>query len=586
MVEMAKGVLEDSLKQLNLNDMSGGLVTSTGPFALSANQTPDSLNVFAYQGQLLFRGGMTQFCTLPGPTDGDFTYVDSGGTQHLMVWSAGNLYDCRSGTAVAIVMGIYTPGQQIAHAILNGTMYWATLTVPLRQYDGTTEMAVANSGGAGIIAPPACNFLVPYAGSLIAVYPVPSGVPEPSSFMWCDVNDPTTWPGVSIQTVGSNDGSFCTFALLMGVIPGGVTSGTGVPSTRQLMVGKNKENLFMYQGALGTLTENAIPCPVGSIDANSPVYIPTKEGLGAVMFLGSDGQFWLTNGNTAIVASQLIEPTVYALTQNALILNSAQKFNATYNAQYQYYLCDFGANTQLAYKWDTQAWWLFQGWPSGPYMTAFASSGLPTIFVAAQGVGTSGLYQIGLAQTNDNGATISAYYTTPYLHGGQAQVEKIYNRTTLFTLNVGVQYKVTGTTMPRNDNSQQTSRPLLLSDPAFGATVSTTAGVWDSGIWDSSTWGGGLVSLAQPYPAAAMTGRFAVLSTATKWVPAGEPSLLRSGAVQVKVAYNAGVPDFRMVALNVAMQFRSRGFVGQVPGTTEDITGQPPNKFTNFGNTE
>lgn len=583
MVDIAKGSLEDSLRQLNLTDMSGGLVTSSGPLALSANETPDSLNVFAYQGHLLFRGGYSLFASLPSQTDGDFTYKDAGNIQHLMVWSNGNLYDCRTGVAVVVATAVYTPGQQIAHTVLNGILYWATLTVPLRQYNGTTEQAVTNSGGAGIVAPPACNFLLSYAGSLIAVYPVPSGVPQKSSFMWCNVNDPTTWPGVSIQTVGSNDGSICTFAILMGVIPGGVSSGGGVPATRQLIVGKDKGNLFMYQGALGTLTENAIPCPVGAIDANSPVYIPTQEGLGAVMFLGSDAQFWLTNGNSAIVASLEIEPTVYALTQNALILNSAQKFNATYNAQYQYYICDFGQNTQLVYKWDTKAWWLFQGWPSGPYMTAFASSGLPTVFVAAQGLGMTGLYQIGLTQTNDNGTPISAYYTTPYLHGGRFDVEKIFNKLTIAVFNVGIEYTVTATTMPRADGAQQVSQALVLSDPAFGGTPSGTAGLWDSATWDSSTWGGGLVSLAQPYPMAAMTGRLNVLSTADRWVPAGEPSLFRTGAAQIKVAYNSGVPDFRLCGMNVAMMMRSRGFVGQVPYTTEHITGQPPDKYVNQG---
>lgn len=567
MVDVVKGILEDSLRQLNLSDMSGGLVTAIGPLSLASNQTPDSLNVFSYQGQMYFRGGYQVFSTLPGTTDGDFTYVDVSGIQHLMAWVNGNLYDFRSGAPVLIAASVYTPGQQIGHCVLNGVLYWATLTVPLRRYDGTTESAVPNSGGPGIVAPPAANFLVTYAGSIIAVYPVPSGVPEPSSFMWSNVNDPTTWPGVSIQTVGSNDGSICTFALLMGVIPGGVQQ-TGIPATRQLLVGKNKENLFIYSGALGTLTENAIPCPVGSIDANSPVYIPTQEGLGAVAFLGSDGQMWMTNGSNAIVISNNIKDLVYKLTQDALQANSQQKFNAVYNERWQYYLIDFGGNTQLAYKWDTKAWWLFQGWPSGPYITAMGTNGLPQIYVCAQSNGASGAYSIGMDQTNDGGTSITAYYTTPYLHGGKPQSEKIFSRFDLFAFSLGIQYRVTALTMPRSDNTTQTSQQLIFQDPAFGTSTSTGGGVWDVSLWDNFLWGGGFNTLAQPYPMAAMSGRLNVLSSPTKWIPGG-PTPLRSSAIQIKIEWSGGVFDFRPVGLSVSMMMRGQGFVGQQKYTTE-----------------
>jgi hypothetical protein len=568
MVEAIKGILEDSERQLNINDMAGGLATAVGPLSLGPNQTPDSLNVFAYEGKMLFRGGYTRFSTLAGTCDANFTFVDAGGVQHLMAWVNGSLYDFNSGAPVLVAGSVYTPGQQVGHCILNNKMYWATLTVPLRQYDGATEGAVSNSGGPGIVPPPAANFLLTYAGSIVAVYPVPSGVPQPSQFMWSNVNDPTTWPGVNIQTVGSNDGSKCTFALLMGIIPGAVAN-PGVPSTRQLLVGKSKNNLFLYQGALGSLTENAIPCPVGSIDANSPVYIPTNEGLGAVVFLGSDSQIYMTNGSSAVVISDAIKDLVYNLTRTALALNSTQRFNAVYNSRFQYYLLDFGSNTQLAYKWDTKAWWLFKGWPSGPYTVGIVSTGLPQIFVCAQSQGTSGAYQIGLDQTNDGGSNITAYYTTPYLHGGKPQFEKIFDRFSMFAFSVGTQYKVTATTMPRMDNSIQVSQPLIFNDPSFGASISTSGALWDVAQWDVAQWGGGVNTLAQPNPMCAMSGRLNTLSSATKWVPAGLPGKLRSGAVQITIAWNGGIPDFRVVGLSVSFMFRSMGFVGQQQFTTE-----------------
>lgn len=586
MVGKSQGVLDDELKQLNINDMSGGLVTAYGPLSLGPNQTPDSLNIFAYLGKLLFRGGFASFSTLPANADGNFTYVDTSGTQHLMAWSNGNLYDYRTGAPVLIAAAVYTAGQQIAHATLNGIMYWATLTVPLRQYDGTTEMAVPNSGGAGVVAPPACNWLLTYAGSLVAVYPVPSGVPEPSSFMWSDVNDPTTWFGTAIQTVGSNDGSICNFGLLMGIIPGAATT-TGVPSTRQLMIGKSSGNIFLYQGALGTLQENAVPSPVGAQDGNSAVYIPNTDGTGSVMFLGNDGQFYLTNGSNCLPASLNIQNQVNKMMSDALVLNPNQRFYATYNAQFQYYMCDFGNNQQLVYKWDTKAWWLFSGWPSGPYTIARAPNGLPTIFVA--GSLTPGVFQLSLSQTNDNGAPIVAYYTTPYLHGGKPEREKIFYTTTVFCNSVGIAYQVTATTAVRMDGTTQTTRPLNFHDPAFGAAAapSGVGAVWDVSKWDQSQWGGGVPSQINAYPFAPMRGRLVVLSVGSDWVPPGIAFVCRSSAILLKIAWLAGIPDFQITGLNVSFAFRSTGFVGNLPSSTEgqqppDAQGFP-NRFTNTG---
>lgn len=568
MVDVPKGLLEDSLRQLNVNDLSGGLVTAIGALSLASNQTPDSLNIFSYQGQTLFRGGYQTFSTLPGQADANFVYKDASQRQHLMAWVNGSLYDYVSGAPVLVAAGVYTPGQQIGHCTLNGVMYWSTLSVPLRKYDGTTESAVPNSGGAGIVPPPAANFLVTYAGAIIAVFPVPLGVPEPSAFMWSNVNDPTTWPGVSIQTVGSNDGSVCTFALLLGVIPGGIQE-SGVPATRQLLVGKDMGNLFIYSGALGTLIENAIPCPVGSVDANCPVYMPTADGPGAVAFLGSDGQIWMTNGSSAVVISDNIKDFVYKLYASAKAANSAQKFNAVYNERWQYYLLDFGNNTQLAYKWDTKAWWLFKGWPSGPYVIGQASSGLPQIFVCAQGAGASGAYKIGLDQTDDNGSTIQAYYTTPALHGGKPQNEKIFNRFDLFAYAVGIQYTVTATTMTRLDNTVQVSQPLIFNDAAFGGNSSTTGGIWNVSLWNNFLWGGGFNTLTQSSALCSMSGLLNTLSVATKYVAAGIPTPLRSPAIQIKIAWSGGISDFRICGWSQSLRFGTQGFSGQRKFTRE-----------------
>jgi hypothetical protein len=750
MVVSRPGTLDDTRLQLALSDMSGGLVTDVGPLAMSATQTPDSLNVFAWNGQLRFRGGYTLWCTLPGSADGDFAFLDAAGIQHMMVWCIGNLYDVVTGSAVLVSSAVYVAGQTIAHCQLNSKMYWATPTVPLRQYDGITEEAVPYSNfqqviitdpttaqqaafeitpattsltispatavatvattftltgvgtnwtsgtpgtpaftisggsissqtitsatsatinttmpmgaqiiqvtdpstnaqanisvttniaitlgvsptnvvqsqsaiiitltGAGttwvtteptftasigtisdqiivtntqailtyvcpptsalLVQPPACRFLIPFNGSLVAVDPAPNGVPQNGAFMWSDVNDPTTWFGNSIQEVGSNDGAQCTFALLMGI------SQVGVEPAKSFMVGKTKTNIFIYQGALGQLTEQAISCPVGALTAPSAVYIPTQEGLGAVQFLGSDAQVWLSNGVEAYISSKNIKTLVYQLVQNALQINKAQQFNSTYNDEFQYSIIDFGNSTQLVYKWDTGAWWYFAGWPSGPYMTAPGSAGLPTVFVASNTVGTTGVYELGLEGNNDNGSAISAYYMTPYIHGGKPERQKEFDVFTLFAFNVGVQYTVTPYAMPRGDNQTIQGQAMILNDGAYNPTTPYGAFVWGTGVWGSAIWGGGYSSIAQPYETVPMRSRISYLSTGTKWVPPGIPFPMRSGACQFKIAYSGGANDFRVVRANIGYSERATTFVGNLPyGSQGNFVQSVPDKYTNI----
>jgi hypothetical protein len=738
MVVSRPGTLDDTRLQLALSDMSGGLVTDLGPLAMSANQTPDSLNVFAWQGQLRFRGGYTQWCTLPGAADGDFSFVDAAQIQHMMVWCIGNLYDVVSGTPVLISSNVYVAGQPIAHCQLNSKMYWATATVPIRQYDGITEEPVPYSnfqqvvitdpttgqqaafeitpsstnltvsptlgvtsnastftltgGGtawtpgtpgsplftisAGSIAsqtissansatintilpmtsqiveitdpttnavanisvtstavtlqvtptnvvqsqsgiiftltgqgttwittpptftasigtitnqiittnttatltyvcpttsellvePPACRFLIPF-----------NGVPQNGAFMWSDVNDPTTWFGNNIQEVGSNDGAICTFAVVMGI------SQVGVTPSKAFMVGKTKTNIFIYSGALGELTEEAISCPVGAITAPSAVYIPTQEGLGAMQFLGSDAQIWLSNGVEAFISSKNIKTLVYQLVQNALTANANQQFNSTYNDEFQYSIIDFGNSTQLAYKWDTGAWWYFSGWPSGPYMTAPGSNGLPTVFVASNTPGITGVYQLGIQGDNDNGNSISAYYMTPYVHGGKPERQKEFDIFTLFAFNVGTQYTVTPYAMPRGDGQTITGLPMILGDPAYDPTTAYGTMIWGTSIWGVADWGGGYSSIAQPFETAPMRSRITFVSPGSKWVPPGIPFPMRSGGLQFQIAWSGGVNDFRVVRANIGYSERATTFVGNQPyGSQGNFVQSVPNKYTNI----
>ncbi len=123
-----------------------------------------------------------------------------------------------------------------------------------------------------------------------------------------------------------------------------------------------------------------------------------------------------------------------------------------------------------------------------------------------------------------------------------------------------------------------------MNDPAYGAVAATGSGAtWDQSQWDNSVWGGGSPTTAQPYPMVAMSGRFTVVSTGSKWIPAGDTSPFRAGAAQIKIAWSGGIPDFRLVGLNVSMMFRSRGQVGNLPYTTEGNYTGGNDKYTNVG---
>jgi hypothetical protein len=584
MTDMVRGVLEDSRKGLLFNDFSGGLCTDTGGLSLAANQTPDSLNVFAWEGSLHFRGGYSSWSTLPASADGAYTYYDVNDNVHIVAWAGGNMYDVSTGSPITIASGVYVPGQTIAHAQLNGILYWSTATVPLRQWDGTTEKAVPNSGGTGVVPPPACAFLVAFQGSLVAVNFTTTAGAQPGAFIWSNVNDPTTWVGANVQTVGSNDGGICTFALLMGVAQ------VGVSPTKQFMVGKSNNQIFLYLGALGSLTENAVSSPVGVRDGASAVYIPTQQGLGAVMFLGDDGLFYLCNGIECPVASNNIKVLTNNLVNAALAQNPGQRFNAVYNQRFQYYMCDFGNNTQLIYKWDTGAWWYFQGWPSGVYTTYPTGSGLPTIFVGANYGNTTGVYELAIDQTDDNGNPISAYWSSPYVHGGKPERLKLFQECTVFAYNVGCQYALTAYGIPQSNGVTPTTQTALLNDPAVGAYPSqpTEVALWGQAVWGQSLWGGNQAgTIVQPYAIGGMKTPLIVPSGVSKWGPAGYPLPLRTGGAQFRIAWNAGVPDFRITSFKVSFLFQNEN-VGILPysnqGQVTNISPNWGNRFTNTGN--
>jgi hypothetical protein len=586
MVAPVKSALEDAQYQLQLLDFSGGLATETNALALNSNQTPDALNVFSIGKKLKYRGGYALFCALASTADQAFTFVDHSGVRHLMIWTNGTLYDCRTGVPVSIDAASYTAGQQIGVETMNNasgqtTLVWTALGVPIRFYDGTTAGAVVASIG----TVPSGNYLMVYNGQLVVLQPQVGATQNPSAMMWSNVNDYTAWPGGNIQFVGNNDGSTCQWAVNI-----------GVPS---FVVGKSQgtlgANLFTFSGALvasGT-SQTPISCAVGAKDPNSAILVPNKGGLGMILFLASDNHFWMCNGVDAWNISEDILRFVEGYVQNAVLLNPQQKFFSTYYTRWQYYICSIGLSTffvyRISHKEDVpNAWWLFQGWPNGPFVqfigTTGPTTGLPVLYTAANNTGQNGLYQVALDQTSDNGAAPNAYYTTPYLHGGKIEREKQFDWLALDTYNVGVQYTITGVGQVRPDGIIPAINALTFQDVAITAPTVTTTGVWDVSVWDTALWGGGLNTQAQPYPPCGNHAPLRVASLGSKWVPAGEPFPFKSGSAQFKISWSGGIPDFQVIGLNIRYTERSYQYVGNQPG--QAVGGVLPfNPYSNAGPT-
>lgn len=578
MVAPIKSALDDGLFQLQVLDISGGLNTQTGALSIGANQVPDALNVFSFQGKTLFRGGYSLFSPVANTTDQMFKFFDATGTLHVMIWSAGNLYDVSMGTPVLVAAAVYTAGQQIGVTESNNKMYWTTLTVPMRYYDGAVEGAVVTSGSTGTIATPAGNYLFVYNGQIVILQPVIAGTTYLNSFIWSAVNDPTTIIGADLTEVGSNDGGALQWGLTLG-IPAFIIGKTQ---------GASNSNLFIYSGALspGGFTATPISCPVGALEPNSACVITSKQGLSQVMFIGSDAHFWITNGVEAWNASINILTLTESYIKNALLSNSRQKFFSFYYTRWQYYVCNVGQNYQFVYRPEDNGWWLFQGWPSGP-MTAFiapgSNVGLQGLYAAANSAGQTGVYQIAQDQVGDNGGDITAFFDTPYLHGGKPEREKQFQWVALFTNNVGIEYSIDGYAIPRSDGYVYTMDQISVQDPQLSNGTVLGVGVWNVSQWNNALWGGGYSTIAQPYQPCVNHARIEYSSPGTVWVPTGEKGPLKSPAMQFKIAWAGGVPDFQVLGYSVRYMERSFGFGGNAPGQTQGGIISTTDPFTTTG---
>lgn len=551
MSQLTQGVFDDSLPSLPIKDISGGMNTQDGALSLASNQTPMCQNVIGFPGRTIYAGGYNLYTALDTGVQGDggWQFYDNNGAKHLIVWAGGNMYDTVNGVKVTIATGCYQAGQNIGKIDQNGNLYWSTLTVPIQIYNGTTTIPVVNSMATGAVAIPASDYLCSYAGSIIAANPVIGGTPNPGSLIGSNVNDVTTFIGANLTQCGNNN--YIRFLMPMGV------AAVGIPPTSSVLVG-GKNVLILAQGAFNSFKLNEVNVTEGCLDGQSAQYIPTGDLLGAVTYLGNDNQWWWTNGITGECITKQILDFCNLTIQTALQTDINQKFWGAYNARYQYYICDLGINQQLIYRWQTKAWYLIVGWPSGVYINGTTGLGFPANYVCSNTSGAlsvaSGVYQVGQDNALMGSVVPSVFFNTPYMHANDPTMDKEWQWVTLeMNNNFPCSYNVSATGMPVANGYVPTSNILKFSNPALLAMANTT-GIWDVSKWDVATWGAGGTFMNQvPYPA---SGMFSVPVGVSTWVPYATNQPLRSGAISLKISWTQGgitgaLPSFDTLGLNL-----------------------------------
>ena len=538
MAKKLQGALDDSLSDLKIIDFSGGLNTMEGALSLSSSETPDCQNVLGFPGRLLYVGGTTLDTALPSHYQGDggTQFYDANNAKHLIGWANGNMYDLVNGILLLIRPLIYTPGQNIGHTILNSTLYWCTASVPMRYYDGSTEGPVISSGATGSVDIPAGTCMCTYAGSIIIGNPNIAGVLNAGAIIPSNVNDPTTFLGANETTLGNSNS-------IQALIPMSVEAG-GIPPTSSIMC-VGEVGLVLAQGSTNAFKLQNINYPIGCTDGNSAVYIPTGDILGNVVYLGTDNQFHESNGITTKLISSKILNLMNALVSNAVVTNPAQRFFATYNKRYHYYLCDMGNDVQMIYKWTIMAdgstkagFFKVSGWPSGVYFGGTTGAGLPTNYVIANGTDTAGLYEVGVDGSNFNGVQPVIYYNTPYMHANDVSIMKEWQWVNLtFNNQQPVQYVLSPTGLTNAANVIIAGNPITFQAPQNSATAG--ASVWDQATWDVNVWGN-IPNLPLQTPAIASK----MLSATAKDALGNTVNMpLRSSAITVNIAWQARNPN-------------------------------------------
>lgn len=554
MANAPTGVLDDVYRVLPVVDFAGGRNTEQNPLTLPLNESPDQLNGrLSEPGRYRMRGGWLLNTTANAAgADGFIHLFDIAGNRRLLEFSDGKIYEVTGGIKTLKVSGAYTAGEDVAAAAYKGLVYWSDGIATLQKYDPVagTNATVISSGAVGSVNPPAFKCITVYIGSLVVGAPTVGATYEPDGVRWCNVDDPTTWLGVSIQSVALGVGGYVNSVQNFGI------ADAGVSPFRALFVGKSQDGVFSYSGPLGTLVENRIQIPAGVLDGLSVKFVSASESLsGGIVFLGTDRRVWFTNGINSVEISTKIAREVSDLVLTNLASAATVRYAAVRNFADRQYVLDFGSNIQLAYHYNIQAWSRYEGWPSGLWAEAIDGTGAPAIYSASLIDGSTAFCNNGIS---DNGPAINVYWTTPYVHAGDItrwkQFDWLY---VIFRTDVG-QIEVTITeAITKTASGNLVSTFTYFPEPVLGGDVPF---VLDSSELDSGDLF--LDDASGVFRTYEVKERIAcpVVAAAFGNIVANE--LMRAAAVQVKIGQSQKIARWELLGTQLLYLMRGHIPVG------------------------
>lgn len=388
----------------------GGLNTLSGPLSIANNESPNCKNVHGTLASTLQRrNGNTLIDTALSGTssNGLFDYWQDSATHFLMDYVDDNLYKMDSvsgsfdGTLDSLTFGTAMSNNVMEFDQFNesGVNYLIMSTHSrdtIQKWTGSGDTTDLSSDA----DLPAGKYIKSWRGYLFianvssyesrAYYNNVSG----------SVVGATAWDPLDYQDIRTNDGDFIT--------------GLAVLKGRLYTFKRYSIHRWTYFGGTPLFGLKTSVTGIGTQSSKTIVNITHPKYGEVLVFLGTDGRFYIFDGSQAVPISTKIEINngVTEFYLNSLNHDHTDRAVATNYEANHWYMCwvPTGSATtpNWCIVWDyyTDAWWPFNGMNASACTTAL-SGGTKKLYWA--GADDGKLYQ-GNSGDSDNGTAITANY--------------------------------------------------------------------------------------------------------------------------------------------------------------------------------
>ncbi len=466
-----------------LTDFGGGLNKKAANHVLAERECPECLNVNFTGGAIEKRGGAVLVGTPPadvGAVTGLYRFYRSGGDKFTLATAGANLYQYNTVTGAWDILS----GTLSAGAVPSWET-WKDLCflnngVNFKKYDGTTVSDVVNytdkthvTVHATRVAPKGL-FLCEHLNRLFVGHVLNDGdgTAAKSRVRFSELNDPEVWPSDNFVDVATDDGSAIT----------GIVSRMGI-----LYIFKENSIWALYGSTKNTFSLVKVSPTVGCL-------IP-----GSLAVAGRAVLFWSRRGIEAFDGGnvELLSDRVSPLLETVNWVQTAKVRSIAHNDRY-WLAFPTGSSvtndTILVYDLRENWWTRYAGLTLGAF-AVLDGSGDSGELCGGNGAVTK-VYELAKGVTDD-GAAISAYWSSKHFDFGSPQVVKTFRRLGLDVLSNGgvtrLQYDI--------DVGKQT-----------GELVATLQGagksLWGQFIWGVDVWSSPTIQLHQKSLPQEDTGAF------------------------------------------------------------------------------